>query len=65
MKRFQTGVMMNIGQIDAKASVQPMVATPRSKQTSAVMPIQLFTERIERFCKLLAEINKQAGGVCQ
>jgi hypothetical protein len=56
---------MNIGQTDAKASVKPMVAAPRGKQTSVVIPIQVFTERIERFCKLLAEITKQAGGVCQ
>jgi hypothetical protein len=59
------GVTMNIGQSDVKVGVQPVMAATRGQQARAVIPIQLFTERVECFCKLLADINKQAGGVCQ
>lgn len=35
-----------------------------STRKKVTLPVRSFTNRVERFCRLLAEINRQAGDAC-
>jgi hypothetical protein len=38
---------------------------PKVLCDKVVEPVRPFPDRVERFCRLLAEINRQAGGTCR